>query len=309
MAAPESEMVELETIATASATTSITIKKSKNKKKQKKKSMKGKVKVKTAQKTMMKNSGTSSSSTKKKKSKFPKKKNKNKKNKKDSSSSKLLPFSDIVLGSTIEGHVRAFTSFGIFIKTAYGFKSKGSNVYALLHKSQISDEPVEDMTKLFRIGAKIKGLRVINVDHTKGEVGLSLRKRRQQRKNMSDIQVGNDIDGTVSRVTSYGAFVDVGAEVNALVHISRISQKKIRNIRQYVNEGDKVSIRILSKDNKKKTMAASMLDEEADEYLNKRMKQMEKMKNSRVDVDSLKSELEYLEDAVRELELVFKKDS
>ena len=215
----------------------------------------------------------------------------------------LLPLTDLVLGSTINGHVAAFTSFGIFIKTNYDFKNRGSNGYALLHKSQIRDETVneDDLKKLFRIGAQVKGLRVINVNYAKGEVGVSLRKQRAKRVDMNDIPIGVDIEGTVSKVVSYGAFVDVGSNVNALLHISRISQMKIKNIRQYVNEGDKVTIHIISKDETNKTMAASMLDKDADEYLERRSVQMEKMRES-VDIDNLKSELEYFEDAVRELE-------
>lgn len=213
----------------------------------------------------------------------------------------LLPLSALKLGSTIEGHVAAFTKFGVFIKTSYDLKGKGTHGYALLHKSQIRDEPVTDLKKLFRIGAKLKGLRVMTVDQTKGEVGLSLRKKRDNRKDFRKVPIGKQIEGVVTSVVSYGAFVDVGADVNALVHISRISQKKIRNIRQFVNEGDKVTIHVLDRNNKKKTMSASMLDEDADEYLNRRTAQMKKMRES-VDVENLKSELEYFEDAVKELE-------
>jgi predicted RNA-binding protein with RPS1 domain len=214
---------------------------------------------------------------------------------------KLLPLKDLKLGSTISGHVAAFTSFGLFIKTNYDFKNKGACGYALLHKSQIRDEPVDDLSKLFRVGAKIKGLRVIKVNYAKGEVGVSLRTKRSERTNIKDVPVGEEIEGVVSKVVSYGAFVDIGANVNALVHISRISQNKIRNIRQVINEGEKVKIHILNKDVKKKTMAASMLDGTADEYLDRRSEQMKKMRES-IKLDNLKTELEYFEDAVRELE-------
>lgn len=215
----------------------------------------------------------------------------------------LLPLTDLKLGSTIDGYVASFTPFGIFIKTAYDFKNKGSNGYALLHKSQIRDEKVDDLTKLFRIGARVKGLRVININYAKGEVGLSLRKKRAHRKKLKDVPIGVEIEGTVSSVLAYGAFVDVGADANALLHISRISQRKIRNIRDVISEGEKVTVRILSKDLKKKTMAASMLDKDTDEYLDKRSEQMKKMReSSNTELESLKTEIEYFEEAVRELE-------
>jgi len=218
-----------------------------------------------------------------------------------SPNTKLLPLSDLKLGSKIDGHVAAFTAYGIFIKTKYDFKGKGGNGYALLHKSQIRDEPVEDMSKLFRIGAKVKGLRAIKVNYAKGEVGVSLRTPRAGRKDLQEIPIGQEIEGTVSKVVPYGAFVDVGANVNALVHISRISQIKIRNIQNVISVGEKVHLHILSKDLDKKTMAGSMLDEEADMYLDRRTEQMKEMSQS-VKIETLKTELEYFEEAVRELE-------
>ena len=215
----------------------------------------------------------------------------------------LSPLTELKLGSEINGYVAAFTDFGVFIKTDYDFKNKNANGYGLLHKSQIRDEPIEDLTKLFRIGARVKGLRVININYAKGEVGLSLRKQRLKRKDWMDVPLNEDIEGVVSKIVSYGAFVDVGADVNALVHISRISQRKIRNIQQVIREGEKVTIHILSKDESNKTMAASMLDRDADEYLDRRSVQMKKMReSSNAEFDGLKSELEYFEDAVRELE-------
>jgi predicted RNA-binding protein with RPS1 domain len=248
---------------------------------------------------------------KRNKNKNNKMKNKNTKNTKNTKNNdkeptvitnqKLLPLTDLKLGAKVDGYVAAFTSFGIFIKTKYDFKNKGANGYALLHKSQIRDEPVDDLSKLFRVGARVMGLRVIKINYAKGEVGLSLRKQRGSRLDMKDISVGQEVEGTVARVVKYGAFIDIGANINPLVHISRISQKKITNIRQAINEGDKVQIHILSKDIEKKTMSASMLDQDADEYLDRRSEQMKKMRES-VKMENLRTELEYFEDAVRELE-------
>lgn len=273
----------------------------KTKPKPKQKRRKAKVSKVMMEKTSGESNDGKKPSRRKKNSNNRKKKESNPTNKVVQKKQKLLPLTDLKLGSTITGHVAAFTSFGLFIKTNYDFRNKGVCGYALLHKSQIRDEPVDDLSKLFRVGAKIKGLRVIKVDYAKGEVGVSLRTKRSGRTNIKDVPVGEEIEGVVSKVVSYGAFVDIGANVNALVHISRISQNKIKNIRQVINEGEKVKIHILNKDVKKKTMAASMLDGTADEYLDRRSEQMKKMRES-IKLDNLKTELEYFEDAVRELE-------
>mmetsp|Transcript_22026 Transcript_22026/g.26996 ORF Transcript_22026/g.26996 Transcript_22026/m.26996 type:complete len:194 (+) Transcript_22026:152-733(+) len=71
------------------------------------------------------------------------------KNKQSKQKVKSLPIHNLKLGSKIDGTVAAFTSFGIFLKINYNSKGKGSKGYALLHKSQIRDEPVDDLSKLF----------------------------------------------------------------------------------------------------------------------------------------------------------------
>lgn len=218
----------------------------------------------------------------------------------------LFPLKDLKLGSQVEGYVAAFTDFGVFVKIGYDLKGKGAGGYALLHKSQIRDEPVHDLKKLFRIGASVKGLRVITIDHEKGEVGLSLRKPRGKRKAISEFKVGQEYQGKVNRIVPYGAFVDLGAKNNALLHISRISSKKIQNVRHFVNEGDVVTVRIINKDKVNDKMAVSMLPWDADKYLDRRSKQLQKMREHKhIDVDSnegLKSEVEYFESAIKELE-------
>jgi len=232
-------------------------------------------------------------------------------NKLDRNKGPLLPITDLKLGASLVGYVAAFTDFGVFIKINYDLNGKrSSGGYALLHKSQIKDEIVDDVKKLYRIGAQVKNLRVININYAKGEVGLSLRNQRAKRKDLNQYTIGQEYEGTVSRVVSYGAFVDVGARQNALLHISRISSKKIENVRNFVNEGDKVAVRIISKDQKKGTMAASMLSLEADEYVERRSKQLNQMRSrsnpvkeqKEKDKSGLKSEVEYFDEAIRELE-------
>ena len=223
-----------------------------------------------------------------------------------SKKSKLVPLANIALGSKIDGVVAGFTDFGIFIKTNVDMKGKGSKGYALLHKSQIRDEPIDDLAKLFRIGAVLKNLRVIDIKYAKGEVGVSLRKQREKRKKLSDIKLGVDMTATVSKVMPYGAFLDFGYDKNALLHVSRMSQKKITNVRQWLNEGDKVVAHVINTDKRKGTMAASMLDMEADRFLDKRSAHITRIKERSEEIqdpqNSLSTELEYFNSAIRDLE-------
>ena len=110
-------------------------------------------------------------------------------------------------------------------------------------------------------------------------------------------------------VVNIGVFVDVGTNVNALLHISRITGGAIENVRQHLNEGDPVSVHVIDLDKQKKTMAVSMLDKKADQYLDRRMSQRLKRfygtaasEDRANEEEKESSDLEYFDQAIRELE-------
>lgn len=225
----------------------------------------------------------------------------------------LRPITDIVLGSIISGTVVGISPFGVFVKIPYDLKVNEKPGYALLHKSQIQEEIItsEALSQMFRVGQVLSNLRVISVNYAKGEVGVSIRSSRAKRHPISYYQIGQHVQGKVASITEYGAFIDIGAKVNPLLHISRISQEKITNIRDILNEGDTVSVRIIDLDDAKKFMSASMLSSEADEYLTWRSLRKRRAKGGKNFTESAlsskhktvdKAELEHFEDTIRDLE-------
>ena len=271
-----------------------------NKKRRPKSKVNGSTKAKaSANKNKSKKNGSSSSSGSNKKKRNPR--------------PTLQPLSALKLGSKIDGVVCGISEFGAFVKTRYQIKAKDDDKskqsgYALLHKSQIQDEKVEDVSQVLRVGDHIKNARVTSINYAKGEVSISLRKPRPQRRKLDEIQVGKEYDGKVCNVTPYGCFVDVGAKKNALLHISRITQEKVQNVRDYVNEGDWVTVHIIGND--KSGLACSMLDKTADEYLNKRQRQQKRKAENQKAVGEAsavmeKSELAAFEEAIKELEMAF----
>jgi ribosomal protein S1 len=124
--------------------------------------------------------------------------------------------------------------------------------------------------------------------------------------------VRDKLVGRVDTVVPYGAFIDIGANVNPLLHISRITGSAIENIRHYVNEGDSVPVHVIDIDVEKNTMAVSMLDKKADQYLDRRLSQKKRKffgtaKKEVVDVEvDDESELDYFDKAIQELEAALK---
>lgn len=214
------------------------------------------------------------------------------------------------LGSKISGTVVDVCDFGAFINIGYATQGSRAGT-ALLHLSQIQDKKTTNIRDVIKVGDNIEGARVITIDLKKCEVGLSLRARRPKRLDFTKLKVGDDLEGKVDSVVPYGVFVDVGTNVNALLHVSRITGGAIENIRHHLNEGDPVSVHIIDLDKGKKTMAVSRLDKKADQYLDRRMSQrLKKYYGTAASENSASlkaekngsSELDYFDQAIRELE-------
>ncbi|KAL3815796.1 hypothetical protein ACHAXA_001690 [Cyclostephanos tholiformis] len=218
------------------------------------------------------------------------------------------PLKDLRLGSMVSGSVVDVCDFGAFINIGYATLGSRPGT-ALLHISQIQDKKIENIHNYLKKGDKIEGARVTTIDLNKGEVGLSLRPPRAKRRDFTELKLGDELTGKVDSVVSYGVFVDVGTNVNALLHISRITGGAIENVRQHLNEGDRVSVHVIDLDKQKKTVAVSMLDKKADQYLDRRMSQRLKRfygaaaaEDRAIEEENESSDLHYFDQAIRELE-------
>jgi predicted RNA-binding protein with RPS1 domain len=102
-----------------------------------------------------------------------------------------------------------------------------------------------------------------NTERPARDSGLKKKKKEANKGTpLSDLQIGSYVDGTVKTITAYGAFVDIGAASDALLHVSRLSNSFVSNVEDVVKQGDKVNVRIVSVDTDKNQIAISMVSEE-----------------------------------------------
>ena len=113
-------------------------------------------------------------------------------------------------------------------------------------------------------------------------MNLSLRAKRDKRREIQEFRVGDEIKGRIKAIEPYGAFVDIGCTSDALLHISRISVDKITNVSDYFTIGDEVLVHLINVDLEKKTMAVSMLPHVADEYLDRRKRYRDNLKSMQI---------------------------
>lgn len=141
-------------------------------------------------------------------------------------------------GDQIEGTVARLTDFGAFVDLG--------GVDGLVHVSEIAHTHIAKPSDVLTVGDKVQ-VSVLSVDPLKDRVSLSIKDTLPGP--WSDIEnqasVGTTLEGTVKRLTSFGAFVEVFPGVEGLVHISQISHKHIATPHEVLTEGDKVQVKVL----------------------------------------------------------------
>lgn len=147
----------------------------------------------------------------------------------------------LVAGDVVEGKVARLTNFGAFIDLG--------GIDGLVHVSEISYERVNKPADALKVGQEVK-VKVLSVDAEKGRISLSIKQTLPEPWEQVPEQVaeGDVLEGTVKRLTSFGAFVEVLPGVEGLVHISQISHKHIATPNEVLTSGEKVQVKVLSVD-------------------------------------------------------------
>lgn len=141
-------------------------------------------------------------------------------------------------GDTVEGTVARLTSFGAFVDLG--------GIDGLVHVSEISYERVDKPSDVLKVGQTVK-VAVLSVDTEKERISLSIKATLPEP--WTDIEdkapVGSVLEGTVKRLTTFGAFVEVFPGVEGLVHISQISHEHIATPNDVLSEGETVKVKVL----------------------------------------------------------------
>lgn len=145
----------------------------------------------------------------------------------------------LVVGDVVEGKVARLTNFGAFIDLG--------GVDGLVHVSEISFDRVGKPSDVLKVGQDVK-VKVLAVDPEKDRISLSIKQTLPQPwDNITEkVAEGDVLEGTVKRLTSFGAFVEVFPGVEGLVHISQISHKHIATPNEVLTSGEKVKVKVLN---------------------------------------------------------------
>lgn len=147
-------------------------------------------------------------------------------------------FGKLAVGDVVTGKVARITSFGAFIDLG--------GVDGLVHLTELSHERNVSPKSVVTVGEEIE-VKILDLNEEEGRVSLSLKATVpgpwdgvEQKLSKGDV-----VEGTVKRLTDFGAFVEVLPGIDGLVHVSQISHKRIENPKEALKVGQEVQVKVL----------------------------------------------------------------
>ena len=160
-------------------------------------------------------------------------------------------FSSLQVGQKVTGNVRSIAPFGIFIDLG--------GIDGLVHKSELSWNKVNNPESGYKVGDEVEA-EVIDINHERGRISLSIRRLQPDpwESTVADFKVGDVIDGTVTKLVNFGAFVRVREGLEGLIHISELSHQRVAHPGDVVHEGQVLKLKIISLDSERHRLGLSL---------------------------------------------------
>ena len=146
-------------------------------------------------------------------------------------------------GEIRTGRVTSLADFGAFVNI--------NGADGLVHLSELSWDHINHPSEVLEVGQEIK-VKVISIDEDRKRIGLSIRRLKDDpwEDQIEELTEGQLVEGKITRLTNFGAFArllldDVEGDLEGLIHISEISERRIEHPKEILHEGDVVTLRII----------------------------------------------------------------
>jgi small subunit ribosomal protein S1 len=157
------------------------------------------------------------------------------------------------IGARVRGKVRNMTTYGAFIELEEG-------IDGMVHVSDMSwTRKVNHPSELLKKGDEVDAI-VLDVDPQQQRISLGMKQLTPDP--WSDIdsffRIGDVVQGTVTKITSFGAFVELANGIDGLVHISQISEERVDKVKDVLKPGQPVTARVIKIDRDERRLGLSI---------------------------------------------------
>jgi small subunit ribosomal protein S1 len=153
-------------------------------------------------------------------------------------------------GQIVEGAISNIVDFGAFVDL--------DGIDGLIHISELSWSHVNHPSEILSIG-QVVPVKVLDIDRDRQRISLGLKQTQEDpwQRVVDTYALGDELEGKVTKVVSFGAFVEILDGVEGLVHISELAQHHVENPREVVNQGDVIRVKILEIDSERRRLSLS----------------------------------------------------
>ena len=157
----------------------------------------------------------------------------------------------LVKGMILPGTVSSIVDFGAFVDLG--------GIDGLVHISELSWSHVNHPSEVVAVGDKVE-VQVLDVDMNRERISLGLKQTQDDpwKQLVKDFQVGVIVDGKVTKIVPFGAFVEIGESVEGLVHISEMARGHVEKPEDVVRVGDQVKVKVMDVDLDRRRISLSI---------------------------------------------------
>jgi small subunit ribosomal protein S1 len=154
-------------------------------------------------------------------------------------------------GQVVEGKISNIVDFGAFVDL--------DGIDGLIHISELSWSHVNHPSEILSIGDTVS-VKVLDIDRDRQRISLGLKQTQEDpwQRVVDTYNIGDELEGNVTKVVTFGAFVEILDGVEGLVHISELAQHHVENPREIIQPGDPVRVKILEIDSERRRLSLSI---------------------------------------------------
>jgi small subunit ribosomal protein S1 len=154
-------------------------------------------------------------------------------------------------GQEVEGKISNIVDFGAFVDL--------DGIDGLIHISELSWSHVNHPSEVLSIGDTVR-VKVLDIDRERQRISLGLKQTQEDpwQRVLNEYKEGDVVEGRVTKIVAFGAFVQILPGVEGLVHISELAQHHVESPAEVVRPGDELKVKILEVDDSRRRLSLSV---------------------------------------------------
>jgi len=200
---------------------------------------------------------------------------------------------DLNVGDIVEGTISNIVDFGAFVDL--------DGIDGLIHISELSWTHINHPSEVLQVNQKVK-VKVLDIDRDRQRISLGLKQTQEDpwQKIVARHKVGDVVDGRVTKIVAFGAFVEIYEGIEGLVHISELANRHVERPDEVVSVGQEVSVKIIEVDSERRRLSLSIKRVDGDNV--KPLRPLEPEVDEDADADAELEEAEEIVEAVEAIE-------